>query len=49
MSLKPVKDEKTGRMNMVPVEGTEKVIEVGLVLIAAGFLGSQAYVTEASR
>ena len=44
VSLKPVKDEKTGRMNMVPVEGTEKVIEVGLVLIAAGFLGSQAYV-----
>lgn len=47
VSLKPVKDEKTGRMNMVPVEGTEKVIEVGLVLIAAGFLGSQAYVTDA--
>ena len=34
---------------MVPVEGTEKVIEVGLVLIAAGFLGSQAYVTEAFK
>ena len=49
VSLKPVKDEKTGRMNMVPVEGTEKVIEVGLVLIAAGFLGSQAYVTEAFK
>ena len=49
VSLKPVKDEKTGRMNMVPVEGTEKVIEVGLVLIAAGFLGSQAYVTDAFK
>ena len=49
VSLKPVKDEKTGRMNMVPVEGTEKVIEVGLVLIAAGFLGSQSYVTDAFK
>lgn len=49
VSLKPEKDEKTGRMNMVPVEGTEKVIEVGLVLIAAGFLGSQSYVTDAFK
>lgn len=45
VSLKPEKDEKTGRMNMVPVEGTEKVIKADLVLIAAGFLGSQEYVT----
>lgn len=47
VQLKPVKDEKTGRMNMVPVEGSEKVIPVDLVLIAAGFLGSQSYVTDA--
>lgn len=49
VSLKPVKDEKTGHMNMVPVEGTEKVIKADLVLIAAGFLGSQNYVTEAFK
>ena len=47
VSLKSQKDEKTGRMMMVPVEGTEKVIPVDLVLIAAGFLGSQKYVTDA--
>ncbi len=41
------KDEKTGRMMMVPVEGTEKEIPADLVLIAAGFLGSEAYVTDA--
>ena len=41
------KDEKTGRMMMVPVEGSEKVIPADLVLIAAGFLGSQKYVTDA--
>ena len=41
------KDEKTGRMMMVPVEGSEKEIPTDLVLIAAGFLGSEAYVTEA--
>ena len=41
------KDEKTGRMMMVPVEGSEKEIPADLVLIAAGFLGSQSYVTKA--
>ena len=47
VSLEPKKDEKTGRMNMVPVEGSEKTIPAQLVLIAAGFLGSESYVTEA--
>ena len=47
VSLKPEKDEKTGRMNMVPVEGSEKIIPAQLVLIAAGFLGSEKYVTDA--
>lgn len=47
VSLEPKKDEKTGRMMMAPVEGSEKVIDAELVLIAAGFLGSQPYVTEA--
>ena len=32
---------------MVPVEGSETEVEAQLVLIAAGFLGSESYVTEA--
>ena len=32
---------------MVPVEGTEKELPCELVLIAAGFLGTQKYVTDA--
>ena len=32
---------------MVPVEGSEKIIPADLVLIAAGFLGSEQYVTDA--
>lgn len=47
IKLKSQKDEKTGRMMMVPVEGSEEVIPADLVLIAAGFLGSQKYVTDA--
>ena len=49
VKLKPQKDEKTGRMMMVPVEGTEEVIPAEVVLIAAGFLGSQKYVTDAFK
>ena len=49
VSLEPKRDEKTGRMNMVPVEGSEKEIPAQLVLIAAGFLGSENYVTEAFK
>ena len=47
VSLKPEKDAKTGRMNMVPVEGSEKKVPAQLILIAAGFLGSEKYVTDA--
>jgi glutamate synthase (NADPH/NADH) small chain len=47
VSLVPKKDEKTGRMNMVPVDGSEKEIPVDFVFIAAGFLGSESYVTQA--
>ena len=47
VSLRPEKDEKTGRMQMTPVEGSERTVPAQLVLIAAGFLGSEAYVTEA--
>ncbi|MCR5011982.1 MAG: glutamate synthase subunit beta [Lachnospiraceae bacterium] len=46
VSLEAKKDEKTGRMNMVPVDGTEKTVPAQLVLIAAGFLGSEKYVTD---
>ena len=49
VKLKSQKDEKTGRMMMVPVEGTEEVIPADVVLIAAGFLGSQKYVTDAFK
>ncbi len=45
VSLEFEKDEKTGRMNMKEVEGSEYEVDCGLVLIAAGFLGSQSYVT----
>ena len=41
------KDPETGRMNMKEIEGSERVLEAQLVLIAAGFLGSQKYVTDA--
>ena len=47
VTLKPEKDETTRRVNMVPVEGSEKEIPADLVLIAAGFLGSEPYVAEA--
>ena len=46
VSLEPVKDKKTGRTNMVPVKGSEQTVPAQLVLIAAGFLGSEKYVTE---
>lgn len=39
--------DANGRMKMVPVAGTEKERKADLVLIAAGFLGSEAYVIEA--
>ena len=40
-------DKKAGRNIMAEVEGTEYEVPVDLVLIAAGFLGSQSYVTKA--
>lgn len=49
VKLESKRDEKTGRMNMVPVKGSEEVIDAQLVLIAAGFLGSQKYVTDAFK
>lgn len=41
------KDPESGRMVMHEIEGSNEIIPVDLVLIAAGFLGSQSYVTDA--
>ena len=49
VKLESKKDEKTGRMMMVPIEGTEEIIKADLVLIAAGFLGAQKYTTDAFK
>ena len=43
------KDPETGRMNMKEIEGSEQILEAQIVLIAAGFLGSQKYVTDAFK
>ena len=43
------KDEKTGRMNMKEISGSEQTLPAEIVLIAAGFLGSQKYVTDAFK
>ena len=43
------KNPETGRMDMKEVPGSEKVLDAQLVLIAAGFLGSQKYVTDAFK
>ena len=47
VSLESKRDENSGRMIMSPVEGSSRIIEADLLLIAAGFLGSSPYVTEA--
>lgn len=47
VKLESKKDEATGRMMMVEIPGTEYTVDVELVLIAAGFLGSENYVTKA--
>ena len=47
VKLEPKKDEATGRMMMVEIPGSEYTVDADLVLIAAGFLGSENYVTKA--
>lgn len=47
VKLTSQKDPETGRMAMVPVEGSEWEVQADLVLIAAGFLGVQNYVVDA--
>ena len=49
VQLESKTDEKTGRRMMVPVAGSEKEVSCQLVLIAAGFLGSEKYVTDAFK
>ncbi len=49
MKLQSKQDEKTGRRMMVPVEGSEYTVDVDIVLIAAGFLGAQKYITDAFK
>lgn len=43
------KNPETGRMEMKEVPGSEQTLNAQLVLIAAGFLGSQKYVTDAFK
>ena len=45
--LEQKKNEKTGRMEMQPVKGSEETIPADLVLIAAGFTGAEDYVIDA--
>ena len=47
VKLESKQDEKTGRMMMAEVSGSEYKVKADLVLIAAGFLGSESYVTKA--
>lgn len=46
VELASKKDPSSGRLVMEPVPGTEKELKADLVLIAAGFLGSESYVTD---
>ena len=49
VKLEAKKDGETGRVNMVPIKGSEQVMEADVVLIAAGFLGCQDYVAKAFK
>lgn len=45
ISLQP--KQQNGRIRMVPIKGSEKIIDVDIVLIAAGFLGTEDHVPKA--
>ena len=47
VKLESKKDEKTGRMMMAEVPGSEQKMDADLVLIAAGFLGTENYIANA--
>lgn len=40
------KDPESGRMAMKEIAGSEKILKADLVLIAAGFVGAQKYITD---
>lgn len=46
VKLAPTFDKETKRMTMTRIEGSEELLKVDLVLIAAGFLGSEKYVAD---
>lgn len=46
IKLELKKNEQTGRMELSEVPGSEYQVDVDLILIAAGFLGSEAYITK---
>ena len=41
------KDPATGRMKMQEIAGSEQILDAEIVLIAAGFLGTQKYIADA--
>jgi glutamate synthase (NADPH/NADH) small chain len=43
------KNPETGRMQSKEIEGSEKLLDCELVLIAAGFLGTEKYVSDAFK
>ena len=47
VKLEAVKDKKTGRMQMKEIKDSEYNVKAELVLIAAGFVGAQSYITKA--
>ena len=47
ISLEPKENKQTKHVEMVPVSGSEKTIDVDLVLIAAGFIGCEDHVAKA--
>lgn len=47
VKLESKKDEKTGRMVLEEVPGSEGKLDADMVLIAAGFLGAEKYVADA--
>ena len=49
VKLKWEKDSETGRMKSSEIPGSEQVLDAEIVLIAAGFTGSQKYVADAFK
>ena len=47
IKLQSVKDLKTGRVRMEEIAGSEQMLPADLILIAAGFLGTESYIADA--